>query len=212
MASDKTPGTQEANRLRAARRAKLAQLSGVRTAFSEDQLVLLRDGFIEIFKEHEHRVSKRLAKRGLGGPEAEDLGQDVFLSLYNWMEKNGYPVSVARMLHVIMKCTFSTYLREKVRTPESTCLPSSQSELPTSQPDVEQALDLRELARRYVPRLKPIYRAVVQKVHLEGMSYEEAAAALELAEGTVKSRLNKAEDMLRALAQRFLPKSQRRSA
>ena len=113
------------------------------------------------------------------------------------------------MLHLIMLRQFVSHVRGRMRMPESIALPSSGSEKPGSEPDVDRALDLRELARRAFPQLAPEHQSVVEKVILNGLSHSDAAAALGLPEGTVKSRLIAAKRELIAQAELFLPPSQR---
>jgi RNA polymerase sigma-70 factor, ECF subfamily len=62
---------------------------------------------------------------------------------------------------------------------------------------LEQA-ERRELVSRALASLAPPYRAAVMLREMEGMSYEEIARVLEVAEGTVKSRLMRGREMLRS--------------
>jgi RNA polymerase sigma-70 factor (ECF subfamily) len=66
--------------------------------------------------------------------------------------------------------------------------------LPQPEPD-EPAADVEEL-RRAIAALPQQYREVVVLCDLEDCSYEEAAAALDCAVGTIKSRLNRARQFL----------------
>ena len=63
---------------------------------------------------------------------------------------------------------------------------------------VEQ-LDLRAEIDRALSTLPPYFRGVVVLVDLEGQSYEDAAAVLDVAVGTVRSRLFRARRMLQDL-------------
>jgi DNA-directed RNA polymerase specialized sigma24 family protein len=70
---------------------------------------------------------------------------------------------------------------------------------------------LRELGR-LLPPLSPEHQAVVDQVISNGLSHIDAAAALEVPEGTVKSRLIAAKREIAKLvaeAMKFLPPSQR---
>ena len=65
-------------------------------------------------------------------------------------------------------------------------------------PDASGDVVLRDALERAFRRLTPEHRAVVVLTHLDGLSTREAAEALGLADGTVKSRLHHALRALRA--------------
>jgi len=193
----------------AERRERLAQLALRRSKLSASEAVLLREVFPAIFDAHHDQVWNQLRRRSLDGEEAEDLLQEVFLALYGRILEHGFPDSVGAVLRVLTEGLVLNHVRAKRRAPESVALPSSGSEKPASEPDVEQALDLREMARRVLPELSPEHHEVVELVILNGLSHHDAAAVLGLPEGTVKSRLMWAKRALADLAERFLPPSQR---
>jgi len=79
------------------------------------------------------------------------------------------------------------------------------------QPQSSEMLDLeRKLQsfRRALPGLKPKFREVITLCSLEGKSYEEAAAILEIPVGTVRSRLNTARLLLRNAIAREMERSE----
>lgn len=213
MAQDETPPPENAGRRartsEAERGESLTRLVLCRTSLSASEAALLREVFPEILAAHHDEVWNQLRRRGLDGDEAEDLLQEVFLTLYGHILEHGFPDKLPAMLHTITEGKLLNHVRAGKRTPVSVGLPSSGSEKPRSEPDVERALDLRELARRLLPQLLPEHQGVVDKVILNGLSHADAAAALGLAEGTVKSRLMAAKGALIALAELFLPPSQR---
>jgi RNA polymerase sigma-70 factor (ECF subfamily) len=63
--------------------------------------------------------------------------------------------------------------------------------------------DLLDAIQNSLGALPEHYRLAVQLVDIEGLSYKETAAALDLPVGTVKSRLARARDALRHLLQRY---------
>ena len=62
----------------------------------------------------------------------------------------------------------------------------------------DDALVMRDL-RRALAQLSPQDRTVIRLIGVEGVSYAEAAETLDIAIGTVKSRLSRARNRLRAL-------------
>ena len=88
-------------------------------------------------------------------------------------------------------------------------LPSSRSEKPRSQADVERALHFQQLAQRILSQLSPEHQEVIDKVILKGLTLTEAAAVLEMPEGTLKSRFMAAKRALLAATEPLLPPSQR---
>jgi RNA polymerase sigma-70 factor, ECF subfamily len=113
------------------------------------------------------------------------------------------------MLHALTAGKVLNHLRAVQRDPLSIGLPSSGSEKPRSQPDVERALHFQEVARSLFSQLSPEHQEVLDKVVVKGYSHTETAAMLGIAEGTVKSRLIAAKRALLALAEPLLPPSQR---
>jgi RNA polymerase sigma-70 factor (ECF subfamily) len=68
----------------------------------------------------------------------------------------------------------------------------------TVQPNAIAVLQLRDLEAA-LGKLQPEQRQVILLVGLEGMSYEEVANVLNVAVGTVRSRLSRGRDQLRRL-------------
>jgi len=73
---------------------------------------------------------------------------------------------------------------------------------PSPEEQAEQS-DLAEAIQDSLGALPDHYRLVVQLVDVEGLSYDDTAAALNLPVGTVKSRLARARDALRNSLQSY---------
>lgn len=191
------------------RREKLQRLVLCREKLSPEDAELLDEIFPDIFEGHYKLVWNYLRYRGLPEHDAEDLLQETFVLLHLHILDVGFPDNMVSILHSISEGKVVNYLRGKRRAPMSLGLPSSRSEKPTSGPDIDRALDLREFAERILPQLSPEHRAVIEKLVLHGLSYSDAAETLNIPEGTLRSRLMAAKRALAELAEPLLPPSQR---
>jgi RNA polymerase sigma-70 factor, ECF subfamily len=75
---------------------------------------------------------------------------------------------------------------------------------PSPSPEAQaETSELQDALQASLEALPEHYRLVVQFIDVEGLSYEEAAQALDVPTGTIKSRLARARDALRKSLQRF---------
>lgn len=209
MKTDESPGEEspaaQINR-------KIAWLETFATALDARAITVLHEVFPSIMEQRYDRAWRRLRRKGLSEQQAEDLLQEAFTALFYRVRDRGVRGSIQVMFSKILKGKLINHLRDQCRAPETLALPSSGSSLPDSAVDLERALDLRELSRRFLRELSPAHQAVVEKAILRGLSDEEAAAALGLRVGTLKSRLRAATRALHALGAAWLPPSQQEAA
>lgn len=72
-------------------------------------------------------------------------------------------------------------------------------DLKSGNPDPEEELiteEKKEVLKKFVDKLKPRYRRLIELRYYEGLSYEEIAENLEIPIGTVKAQLFRAKDLL----------------
>jgi RNA polymerase sigma-70 factor (ECF subfamily) len=149
-----------------------------------------REAFTMLYRIH-HPAVFRFALHMTGDrPQAEEVTQDVFV----WLIHHPGNFDPARgelgafLLGVTRRFLQKRYQSEKRYVPFGQAHDRAQPER-TAEPDTE---DLR----RAILALPPRYREAVVLCDLEGKSYEEAAALLECALGTVRSRLHRARALL----------------
>ncbi|EST39124.1 hypothetical protein N566_03720 [Streptomycetaceae bacterium MP113-05] len=153
----------------------------------------------EIVSTHSARVY-RLAYRLTGNQhDAEDLTQEVFVRVFRSLSTYT-PGTFEGWLHRITTNLFLDTVRRKQRIRFDALADDAAERLPSREPtpqqhfndthfdaDVQQALDV----------LAPEFRAAVVLCDIEGLSYEEIAATLDVKLGTVRSRIHRGRSHLR---------------
>lgn len=139
----------------------------------------------------------------LGPGDAEDAAQDTFVKAYRnigrFTPSPGFSAWIAR----IAVNTCLDYKRRPSHLPLTGKDPDGgdfEFEHPSSAPGPEAALSSRQSSRaveKAVGALSGKLRAVLVLCDIEGLSYMEAAEALDISIGTVKSRLSRAREELR---------------
>ncbi|MEK7406541.1 MAG: RNA polymerase sigma factor [Acidobacteriota bacterium] len=127
---------------------------------------------------------------------AEDVTQEVFLTLAR--EASRYDPARGPVTAYLFGIARKQVLRWVARTRlERAVDPLPEQAEPGAGPLERLAREESiEWVRAAVLSLPPHYREVVALCDLDGMSYEEAAATLECAVGTVRSRLHRARGLL----------------
>lgn len=140
----------------------------------------------------------RLAARMCGPDSVEDVTQEAFLAAWRALpEFRG-------------DCRFSTWLYRLVSNAAIDCLRREKKhrdtgdvddlELPDGGPSPQEQAersDTRDAVRRALDRLSPEHRQVLLLRFMQELDYGEIARALDVSEGTVKSRINRAKSKLR---------------
>lgn len=155
---------------------------------ASDDVALLRahaagdpDAFSELVRRHRDRLWA-VAMRTLGDrEEAADALQDALISAFRAAANFRGDAAVTTWLHrIVMNACFDRLRRRRahptVELPET--------DWPARHIDTDLALDVRSALRR----LPDDQRAAIVLVDMEGFSVADAAAALDIAVGTVKSR------------------------
>ncbi len=182
-------------------------------------LLMKRDerAFSELVRRYERRVFS-LIVRMIGNPgEADELTQEVFLQVFKSLDSFRGESKLSTWIFRIAVNTCKNrikYLRVRrdgehdafddvaERLPEDAS-PKAQGNV--TRPDVMlEQNELRELVRQAILKLDEDFRECLVLRDVEELSYEEIGAITGLAEGTVKSRIFRARQMLREMLERAL--------
>jgi RNA polymerase sigma-70 factor, ECF subfamily len=132
---------------------------------------------------------------------SEDILQIVFLKIYRGLPTFRFEASLATWIYRITlnECLNQQQRRGAQYVPFEAIFGSDEELDTAAPPDLQHAeRERREIIHQAMMELSPKLRSVVTLKYLEGLSYDEIAAVLECAPGTVASRLNRALEQLEA--------------
>lgn len=154
----------------------------------------------EVVRDHSARVY-RLAYRLTGNPhDAEDLTQDVFVRVFRSLHKF-QPGTFEGWLHRITTNLFLDGARRKQKIRFDGLADGAADRLPSALPNPSEQLadaGLDHDVAGALAALAPEFRAVVVLCDIEGLTYEEISAVLDVKLGTVRSRIHRGRAQLRA--------------
>src|SRR5262245_35922186 len=149
------------------------------------------------------RVASRLCR---GADAGEDLVQETYLQAWRSFHRFESGTNCRAWLYKILLFTYSAQTRKRARQPflvdlDAVAETALLADAPT--PDTLTA----EAVKAAFDRLPENFRTVVVLVDVEGLTYREAAEALNVPVGTVMSRLSRARGLLRLELARHAPES-----
>jgi RNA polymerase sigma factor (sigma-70 family) len=162
----------------------------------------------DVVAEHSPRVY-RLAYRLTGNKhDAEDLTQEVFVRVFRSLAQYT-PGNFEGWLHRITTNLFLDQARRRQRIRFTPLPEDGDDRIAGREPSAADAYDLTRLddeVQGALAALPPDFRAAVVLCDIEGLSYEEIAATLDVKLGTVRSRIHRGRTQLReTLAHRRPP-------
>lgn len=145
---------------------------------------------------------------------AEDLTQEVYLRVWRSLRSLKSPKAFVTWLHRIAMNVYRDWAKsashklEEMRAeiqaqaddPDDSPEEGNPDLIPSPHPSPEEEIlrgEMREVIERAISSLPEKYRAVVIMHHIEGLGLKEIAESLDVAQGTVMSRLARARAMLR---------------
>ena len=158
-----------------------------------------RRAFEELLDAYETRVY-RLALRFTGNvADAEDVTQEIFLGIYKSLPNFRGASSLGTWIYRVAMnhCLEFRRKRRLESIPYDEELTLATSDWRDDPFAVAQKLELSSEVEAALSRLSPMHRDVIVLHELQGLTYQEVAATLDVPVGTVKSRLSNAFRKLR---------------
>lgn len=166
--------------------------------------------FRELIRRYERPVFSLIYRMVRDSATAEDLAQDSFIKVLNNLDKYRPEFKFSSWLFKIANNVAIDALRKRqldTISMDGSPHAGTASEVEASSFELsdgaESPLDelasreLGEIIEQAIAQLRPEYRNCIMLRHVEGRSYEEIAATLDLPLGTVKTYIHRARHQLR---------------
>jgi len=149
----------------------------------------------------------RFATRLCGSADAgEDLLQETYLQAWRSFHRFAAGTNCRAWLYKILLNTHANQKRKRARQPFLVDLDAAGESALLIDAPTPDALTARAV-RAAFDRLPEHFRTLILLVDVEGLTYREAAEALNVPVGTVMSRLNRGRGLLRLELARQVPQS-----
>ena len=156
--------------------------------------------FEQAVVEHKDRVHGYAAMMLRDGSEAQDIAQEAFVRLWRHRDEVDSSLALAWLLRTTRNLCVDRLRRLVVRA-EVEDGPAFVERQGSSEPDPERRSGSSEVGRavlRALGELSEADRSVVVLREIQGLPYDEIAATLGVPLGTLKARLHRARERLRA--------------
>jgi RNA polymerase sigma-70 factor, ECF subfamily len=160
--------------------------------------------FNAVFEDHKDAVYRFAWRMMNSAAAAEDIAQDVFLSLLRLPGR--FDPARGRLRSFLLGITRNLVLKRW--RDEHQWQPLEDEQFVSMPFDIERS-ETAEIVAQAVRSLPPLQREVLILAEYEELSLEEIARAVESEVGTVKSRLHRARENLRRVLQPLKPKEGR---
>ena len=182
------------------------------TSLSDEEIIeKIKEGQFELFEVIVFRYQKKLVNyiyRMISDFEsAMELCQEVFIKVYNSLDKYNPSYKFTTWIHRISSNATIDWMRKKkidaysLDTNDDGETPSMSKQLPSKELGPLKHLEMEQLQGRIetaINELPFIYKQLIILRHINELSYDEIASAVDLPLGTVKNRIFRGREMLKA--------------
>ncbi len=158
--------------------------------------------FEELIRQYEKKVYSLCARMCGNAKDAEEAAQDAFLALWRGIDRFRQESSLSTWIYRLASNACIDLMRRKKKGAGSVSLDDEELFVdavdPAPQPHEEaERRETQRLLQEGLLSLPAEYRSILLLREIEGLSYSEISAALDLELGTVKSRISRGRTLLR---------------
>lgn len=185
-----------------------SDISSKKTESDEKDVLLIRefiDGKEKAFEKlmllHKDKVRNLIFLTLSDSEFVDDISQDVFISVYHKLKEFRFESKFTTWLYRITVNKCRDYLRKKrVR---SIFVPIKDTHENIRSTGIHEDIDIPGLVRKAIGRLPEKLKVPLVLRDIDGFSYNEIAEKLDCEVGTVKSRIFRARESLKALLEPY---------
>jgi RNA polymerase sigma factor (sigma-70 family) len=141
--------------------------------------------------------------------DCEDLFQEVFLQVFKGFKHFRADARLSTWIGSVTHNICVDYLRKKKKSADFYCHDADQTLMFNFSPDMSwkklENEDLNRVVLAAIAKLPADYRTVITLYHLDECSYKDIAGITGMPDGTVKSYISRARNMLREMLTRLVP-------
>ncbi len=162
-----------------------------------------REAFRLFFERYQASLLSFLVSKGTARDDAEDLLQTAFLIIWEKREEIRPDRSLRSFLYTIAYNRMLNLFRDrKDQDPDFAYKLSASGDNPEEAAENRQAIEALHKALEVMPEKR---RRVFELCYLQGLSYKEAAQAMDVAQKTVENHMALALKELRVALKQFMP-------
>ena len=165
-----------------------------------------KNNFAELVRRYQNKVFSTVLRMCRSREDAEDISQEVFLKVYSGLPRFRADSNFSTYLYKVAMNTAIDHLRRRGSTIDTVSLyKDSDDGVYTIEPEdpspsplaVFEAGERAAILKSAIDALPANHREMIILRDVQGLTYEDIGKILDLGEGTVKSRINRARVRLR---------------
>ena len=158
--------------------------------------------FEELIRQYEKKVYSLCARMCGNAEDAEEAAQDAFLALWRGIDRFRQESSLSTWIYRLASNACIDLMRRKKKGAGSVSLDDEELfvdavDLAPQPHEEAERRETQRLLQEGLLSLPAEYRSILLLREIEGLSYSEISAALDLELGTVKSRISRGRTLLR---------------